>query len=91
MRNYGKEATNVAQTTTYEAVVQKIVSDGRHEAYAVCIVEKPKKLSVTFSLRSRVWSEKRRPEPGEVVVLSHLTEKRAGWRANKARFKTVDD
>lgn len=80
----------MSQDSVYEAVVQKVV-EGRHGAYAIALVEKPKRLSVTFSLRRRVWPEDRRPRPGEKVVLSHLTEKRAGWRANKARFKTPSD
>ena len=70
-------------------VVQKVVKDGQHGPYAVA---KDERLgSVTFSLTSDVWQEKRLPEAGSVVVLEDFQKKRAGWRAMSARFLRPDD
>jgi len=62
-----------------QAVVQKIDSDGRHGPYAVATAEGLG--SITFSLEGSVWNEEDVPEPGEIVLLSKLRKKRAGWRA----------
>jgi hypothetical protein len=77
---------------TFNAVVQKVCTDGAHGPYAVTLLEPPVpeiQGSVTFDLA--VWQEKDYPTPGEVVVLSDLKQKRAGWRAEAARYKTTDD
>ena len=70
-------------------IVQRIDSDGKHGPYAIATVDGLG--SVTFSLEKRVWDEEDKPEPGEVVVLSKLREKRAGWRAMCARYTTPAD
>lgn len=78
---------------TYVAVVQKI-SSGKHGLYAVTTLEQNSdniKGSVTFSLQPKVWKEKIPPENGHVVILTNLTKKNAGWRANKARFFQPSD
>ncbi len=73
----------------YEAVVQKVFSDGRHGPYAVARSDSFGK--ITFSLNNGVWKEEIRPEPGHYVILSKLTKKRAGWRATQGRFFTPSD
>jgi hypothetical protein len=79
---------------TFTAVVQKIVSEGGHGSYAVAIL-KPLvptiEGSVTFSLQPPAWQEKDYPSQGQVVVLSNLKQKRAGWRAETARYTTPAD
>ncbi len=71
-------------------VVQKVDTGGKHGPYAIAKVEGLG--SVTFSLEKRVWDEEDRPEAGEIVILSKLREKRAGWRAMQARYvKPSDD
>ncbi|TSD02119.1 MAG: Uncharacterized protein Athens071425_138 [Parcubacteria group bacterium Athens0714_25] len=47
--------------------------------------------SVTFSLERNVWQEHGHPEPGEVVFLYELREKRQGWRAKKGRHWKPSD
>ncbi len=74
---------------TLRWVVQKVVRNGQHGAYAVA---KDDRLgSVTFSLTSDVWQEKRLPEAGSEVVLEDFQKKRAGWRAMSARFFRPED
>lgn len=79
---------------TFTAVVQKVVSEGSHGPYAVAIL-KPLVAtiegSVTFSLLPPAWQEKDYPSQGQVVILSDLTQKRAGWRAETARYTTTSD
>lgn len=76
--------------SAYVAVVQDIISAGKHGPYAVTKCEDVG--SVTFSLNEETWKEKECPKPGTVVVLSRLIKKRAGWRANSARlFKPADE
>lgn len=70
---------------TYKAIVEKIVSRGRHGPYAVATCEAFDG-SVTFGLTSPVWNEKEYPEPGTYVILTDIRKKRAGWRANSGRF-----
>ncbi len=70
-------------------IIQKIDSDGKHGPYAIAMVESLG--SVTFSLERRVWSEDDKPGPGEIVILSKLREKRAGWRAMRARYVRPSD
>lgn len=72
------------------AVVQKVVSQGRHGAYAVATSEQIEG-SVTFSLEPTVWQEKEFPEEGSVVHLWKLRQKRAGWRAKAGRFTKPSD
>ena len=78
----------------FRAVVQNIIPDGEHGAYAVCTLD-PANLfisgSVTFSLSSDVWKEKSWPTPGTFVMLNFLFKKRAGWRAEKARLYSPED
>jgi hypothetical protein len=70
-------------------IVQKVDFNGRHGPYAIATVDGLG--SVTFSLEKRVWCGDGMPEPGEVVMLSKLREKRAGWRAMVARYATPSD
>jgi hypothetical protein len=75
----------------YIAIVQKIHPDGRHGPYAKATCEALPGMTITFLLASPVWSEKRFPEEGNYVVLSGLTKKRAGWRADFGRFLEPSD
>lgn len=79
------------QKDAVEAVVQKIVPDGKHGPYFVATSPKIKDGSVTCSLDSSVWKEKKWPEEGSIVVISDVIMKREGWRANFARFKRLAD
>ncbi|MBO06229.1 MAG: hypothetical protein QF745_11140 [Planctomycetota bacterium] len=72
----------------YEAIVEKVVVEGRHGPYAVA---RSGELVFTFSLKTPTWSEEDLPEEGTFVVLSRVTKKRAGWRANRARFLKPSD
>lgn len=72
----------------YYAVVQKVVLKGKHGPYVVAISGG---LNFTFSLNTPVWSEEDPPEPGSHVVLSRISTKTAGWRANRARFLQPSD
>ena len=74
---------------SYTAVVQKTIVDGKHGPYAV--VELEKIGSVTFSLQAPVWNDDRWPEEGDVVVLTRVRKKRAGWRAESGRFYEPSD
>ncbi len=73
----------------YNAVVQEVVSDGKHGPYAV--VRHLTLGRITFSLQPPVWTEKDWPEEGNVVVLSEIRKKRAGWRASFGRFFRPSD
>ena len=74
----------------YVAVVQKVISVGKHGPYVVTKCDEIG--SITFSLDKETWQEKESPKPGTVVVLSQVIKKRAGWRANSARFfKPADE
>jgi len=73
-----------------EAVIQKVVNDGNHGPYAVATCEGLKG-SITFSLEKPVWNEKDRPNRGDIVILDDIRKKRAGWRAQKARFLRPSD
>ncbi len=70
-------------------VIQKIHAEGKHGPYAIASVEGLG--SVTFSLDGHVWFEEDSPEPGEIVMLSKLRQKRAGWRAMHVRYVRPDD
>lgn len=72
-----------------QAIVQKIIHNGKHGPYAVAKSEELG--SVTFSLGEDVWREKDLPEPGTFVLLSDLRKKRAGWRANSGRYVKPSD
>ena len=72
-----------------QAIVEKSITDGKHGPYAVA---SSKSFGlITFSLAPPVWNESIWPEGGSVVVLSGITKKRAGWRANSARFWQLAD
>jgi len=73
----------------YQAIVNKIISDGKHGPYAVAHSEE---LGwITFSLDPAVWSESDLPECGMYVVLSRVRKKPAGWRAQHGRFFQPSD
>ncbi len=64
------------------AVVQKIVENGKHGPYAVAYPEDRKvsrrtRGSITFKLSRPVWERESWPEPGTVVILSDIREKRS--------------
>jgi hypothetical protein len=69
----------------FKATVQTIDKSGKHGPYALAIAEGLKG-TVTFSLEKPVWKESSLPEPGHIVMVADLTQKRAGWRAQSARF-----
>lgn len=71
-----------------QAVVNKIISSGRHGPYAVASSEIG---TITFSLRPPVWTEEGWPENGTFVILSDVRKKRAGWRAMSGRFVRPSD
>lgn len=79
----------MAEDKAYQAVVEKIITDGRHGAYAVARCQELS--AVTFSLDSPVWQEGDWPEPGMCVVLSKIRKKRAGWCAKSARYLIPSD
>lgn len=71
-----------------EAVFQSLVP-GRHGKYLVCTADSVEG-SITVSLGN--WRENRLPEPGEILMLGDLTQKKGGgWRAGIARFKRLGD
>jgi hypothetical protein len=71
------------------AIVQKVFQDGQHGPYAKASTKTLG--TITFSLEPPVWEEKRFPEEGTYVILSGLTKKRAGWRADAGRFFRPSD
>ena len=71
-------------------IVQNVVENGKHGAYVVATCEGLSG-SVTFSLDQSCWSETTFPQEGDVVVLSGLRRKRAGWRATRARLLCPND
>jgi hypothetical protein len=75
----------------YVAIVQKIRPDGRHGPYAKATCDTLPGITITFLLAPPVWNEKRYPDEGNYVVLSGLTKKRAGWRADFGRFLEPSD
>lgn len=75
----------MANAKSYEAIVEKIIHDGRHGPYAVARCNELKTV-ITFNLSKTVWEEEIWPERGACVVLSRLFKKPSGWRATKARF-----
>ena len=66
-----------------QATVFKIVLDGKRGPYAVA--SNNKLGFITFALADDVWPEGDHPEPGEIVHLSELRKRQAGWRSLKAR------
>jgi len=66
-----------------QAIVHEVVTDGKHGPYAVTSHDKLG--SITFALTDDVWSEDDNPELGEIVCLSKLRKKQAGWRSMEAR------
>ncbi len=76
-------------TENYRAVVQKVFEKGEHGPYAKA---RAKGLgTITFSLDRKVWKESREPEEGDIVILSEVRQKRAGWRAESGRFVRPSD
>ncbi len=73
----------MSQDQSVQAIVHKIVMDGKHGPYAVASNDELG--SVTFALTDAVWPEDDHPELGEIVRLSKLRKKRAGWRSMEAR------
>ena len=69
-----------------QAIVQKVIHEGRHGPYAVALSEDERRINFTFSLLSPIWNEETFPESGTFVILTVLSKKRSGWRANGARF-----
>jgi len=72
----------------YQAIVEKVISNGRHGPYAVA---RSKGLLITFSLDKSVWQEDDWPDPGSCVILTKIRKKRAGWRASSGRFVKPSD
>lgn len=75
---------------TVKAVVQKVIAQGPHGPYTVATTETLEG-SVTFSLEPTVWQEEDWPEAGNVVLLSKIRRKRAGWRAKAGRYYLPSD
>ncbi|MDO8516958.1 MAG: hypothetical protein Q7S33_02430 [Nanoarchaeota archaeon] len=77
------------------AIVQSIIPVGEHGPYVVTTLDPNSDRlisgSITFSLSSDVWKEKRWPTPGTFVMLNYLSRKPAGWRAEQARLYTPED
>lgn len=73
-----------------KAIVQSVIEKGKHGPYAVAINDELDG-SITFSLESTVWKESDWPESGNVVRLSAINQKRAGWRAKEGRFWSPSD
>lgn len=72
-----------------EAVVQAVLH-GRHGMYAVSRSSQVIG-SITFALDPSVWQGSDYPKSGEVVMLSDIRPKKAGWRAHKARYVQLSD
>ena len=79
----------MAEKKLYIAMVEKTVPKGEHGPYAVASSEELG--TVTFSLDRSVWQEEDWPEGGNIVILSKLRKKRAGWRAHFGRFLQPSD
>ncbi len=69
---------------TYKAVVSNVFERGKYGPYAVG--HHSKLGSITFSLKKPIWEEEKFPESGDVVILSSVRMKSAGWRAFGAKF-----
>jgi len=68
------------------AVVHSIVENGKHGPYAVATAEGIEG-TITFSLLpEKGWQEEIWPEPGNVVLLDDVRERRLGWRAHQTRL-----
>ncbi len=72
-----------------KAIIQSVVPDGKHGAYAVATSENIDG-SITFLLKPPIWNEEV-PEPGEVVLLEKVRKKQAGWKAKEARYLRPSD
>jgi len=72
------------------AVVQNIVTSGRHGPYAVTRTERNDRF-VTFALKKPVWDEEHFPEPGTVVLLEGVYERRLGFRAQRATLSRLPE
>ena len=78
------------EETSYKAVVQKTIGDGKHGPYSKASSD-VLGATITFSLLPNVWNESRLPEEGDIVILSEVRRKRAGWRAESGRFYRPSD
>ena len=74
---------------SYTAIVQKAFASGPHGPFAKASSEDLG--TITFSFGPSVWKESRLPEEGDIVVLSEVRRKRAGWRAENGRFFKPSD
>lgn len=76
---------------TLKGVVHRLYS-GPHGPYALALIEDSETIrKLTFSLLPTTWKEADQPREGEIVCLSQLVEKRAGWQAREARFWQMSD
>lgn len=73
---------------TYHAVVERVMAKGHHGPYAVASSDLG---PITFSLVAPAWQEDDWPEAGTYVVLAKVRKKRAGWRAQEARYFVPGD
>lgn len=73
----------------FVAIVQKVFLDGAHGPYAKS--KHPQLGTITFSLDEGVWKETSFPGEGDMVVLTDVRKKRAGWRAGSGRFYRPSD
>lgn len=77
-----------SETKTYSAVVRGVYR-GRHGPYFV--VEHTTLGPVTISLDAPMWQEVGKPTPGTYIVFWDVRRKKAGWRAERARFFRPED
>jgi hypothetical protein len=83
---------NINAPQTLKAVIHRVYAGGPHGDYALALPKDSGPIDkLTFSLNPSVWKENNRPQEGEIVRLSQLVEKRAGWQAKEARFWSVED
>lgn len=75
---------------TCKAIVQTVIINGKHGPFFVALCDQLQG-SVTCSLDPTVWKSPDHPEEGEIVLLSKLRKKRAGWRAKAGRFFEPSD
>ena len=68
------------------AVVQGVEQNGKHGPYAWAEAGGIEG-NITFSLLpENGWQENVWPEPGNVVLLDDIRERRLGWRAHQAKL-----
>ena len=79
----------MTQNESYRAIVEKVITEGRHGPYAVARSDQIG--SITFSLDRKVWQEEEWPDTGTCVILMRVRQKRAGWRAEFGRYVIPSD